>query len=189
MVAISKPAPITPVSRVEATEPFPRERLADAYHWQRHTSTVINGRSYSIQEYLAAMAITLDQVGARSWGLWVDRELVGLGLFEPIWRVGELVDGSIHILLARRAWGQKVIETAAATIIPSLFNQPSLLRLSGHTPSTYRPGLQVAEALGFQYEGRLLDAVRVDGQLRDITLTGLTRARWIEQQQMQEGQI
>lgn len=118
--------------------------------------------------------------GVRTWGITSSGKVVGVVLFDPIWRGGQLVDGTIHICLARSAWGREAIQFAAQEIIPQIFNEiPSLLRLSAYTPSHYRPGLRVAESLGFKVCGKFEDAVEIDGVIRDITVTGLTRREWL----------
>lgn len=166
-------------ARLVVSEPFPESALRDAYEWSRYTTTALSATTYTKPQYLQLMSAALATPGARSWGLRQAGDLVGMVFFEPIYRLGELVDGSIHILLARRAWGLRLIEQAAQVILPALFDEtPSLLRLSGFTPSTYRPGLHVAAALGFEVEGTWHEAVRIGGRLRDITLTGLTRTNY-----------
>jgi RimJ/RimL family protein N-acetyltransferase len=72
-------------------------------------------------------------------------------------------------------WGQKIIEEIAPQILAELFISEDLLRVSGRTPSHYRPGLAIAERLGFQLEGTIPHAVNIDGRVCDITLTGMTR--------------
>lgn len=155
----------------------------EAYEWHRWGSTCINGEDYPLSLYLETIIRALAQPGARSWGVLQEGELVGMVLFEPIWRSQELVDGSCHIVLARRAWGRKTLQEVCPHLVQEMFTStPSLLRLSGFTPSHYRPGLTVAEALGFKVCGVLEDAVWIRGKVRNLTITGLTRQQWEKSQ-------
>jgi RimJ/RimL family protein N-acetyltransferase len=122
--------------------------------------------------------------GCRSWGVTDPvGSVVGIVLFDPIYRAGGLVDGSIHICLARAAWGTDLLQQAAQQIIPQLFNEiPTLLRLSSYTPSHYKPGLAVAESLGFRQCGRMRDSCVISGVLRDMTICEMTRQDWINKE-------
>lgn len=164
---------------VTVESPFPRGELPRAYTWHKYTTTCINGRSFTLGEYLQGMSEVIASPGARSWGVYTSSTLSGMVVFEPIYRQGELVDGSIHIVLSRGVWGRGVIEAVASDILRDLFTSiPSLLRVSGFTPAHYRPGLAVAERLGFIREGSIISATRINGVVRDIVLTGLTRVQW-----------
>lgn len=161
---------------ITTQSPFPPEGLQAAYEWHRRTSTCISGESHTLPEFVALIHGCLLRSDARSWGISVDGVLSGMVIFDPIYRVTSLVDGSIHIALARRAWGKGIIQEVSRSIIPQLFTEiPTLQRLTGFTPHHYRASLAVGEALGFQREGVMRDAVTISGRTRDIIISGLTR--------------
>ncbi len=168
---------------INLISPFPIGALPRAYEWHQHTSTVVCGETLTKEEFCGEMEKVLLQGGVRSW-MVVERtpqviRPAGMVIFSPVWRGWELVDGEIHIALARSVWGGQTVGCLADEIIPELFNSiPSLLRLSGSTPSHYRPGVAMAQRLGFTIEGRLRNAVRIGNKVRNITLTGLTREDW-----------
>ncbi len=171
---------MSPQQNFSLVFPFPLASLAECYEWHKYTTTVVNGRTLSQADFMAYMLGFLREANCMSWGI-VDSvgKCVGMVLADPIYRGWELVDANVHIALARSAWGKGAIDCAAQEIIPALFNGcPSLTRLSGVTPSYYRPGLAVAKRLGFSVEGVLRDAVHIDGRLCSLTLTGLTRSEW-----------
>ncbi len=161
--------------------PFPISELSTSYDWHKVTSTILSGTTHTLRQYLAVCKGFWAKSGMRTWGVEQGSSLVGIVLFDPIWRGGELVDGSLHIALARRVWGRSVLETVAPEILGDLFTSiPTLLRVSGYTPSHYSPGLAVAKHLGFTPCGELHDAVRIGGKIRGMTITELTRSNWNE---------
>lgn len=161
---------------MQLVTPFPRDYLEDSYLWHQHSTSAVNGESFTREFYLRAMAEKLSIPQTMSWGVISHKELVGMFIFEPIWRCGELVDGALHVALARRAWGEQVMDAAAKEILPQIFtSNPTLLRVSGHAPSNYAPSIQLMLRCGFTEEGRLRDALRVGGKPRDLVLMGLTR--------------
>jgi RimJ/RimL family protein N-acetyltransferase len=164
---------------ISLISPFPVEDAALSYKWHKYTTTCINGRSFNKQTYLIGLWELLRREGVWSWAITNEKGSVGIVIFEPIFRNRELVDGSIHIALDRSVWGRGVIEDVSQEILQELFSKtPSLLRVSGYTPSNYKPGLVVAERLGFKVEGCLRGAVRIDGKTRDLIITGFTREQW-----------
>lgn len=165
--------------QVSVVSPFPRDRYEDAYLWHKSTSTIINGRDYSLRDFLELMAAVGDRPGARSWGVCKGEDLVGIVIFEPCYHGRRLTDGSLHIALARRVWGRYVMDRIGPLVLADLFTStPSLQRVSASIISTYTPSTRVVKALGFTQEGCLRDAVFVGGVKRDLSIWGLTREDW-----------
>lgn len=163
--------------RVES--PFPIPSLPLAHTWHKHTSTAVNNNTFNLGEFIRLIFDVMHTPGGRSWGLWEDGELLGFMAFEPIWRVGQIVDGSVHIAVARKAWGRRFIERGWEVVMPELFNSiPTLLRISGFTPAHYQPGLKVTRNLGLKIDGVIRDAISIEGVVRDLVITGLTRRDW-----------
>lgn len=156
--------------------PFPAGSVGDAYTWHLHTPTAVSGATYTREGFTRLLWESAQAPGARSWGIMVGEQVQGLVMFEPVWRVGQLVDGVIHIALSRAVWGRRVLESVADDILPELFTSiPSLQRLTSYTPEGYTPGLAVAGRLGFTREGVLRDSVEIAGRLRSLVVCGLTR--------------
>lgn len=136
--------------------------------------TMVDGAPQS--QFTSALREALAAPGARSWAIRSGDDLVGMFVFEPIYRSWELVDGALHMALARGERGKGIMQRALRQVIGQLFAEiPSLLRVTGWVLSNYTPSRKVADGVGMKWEGTIRSAVRVAGEVRDIALYGMTR--------------
>ena len=160
-------------------ESFPKWGMPALYKWHRHTLTCMNGRNSSEAEFTQGWAAMAAQPGFRSWGVYMDGDLVGVMYFCPIWQGGQLVDGTIHATLARKAWGYKAATRGFREIIlPTLFQGSQLLRVSSQVPDGNNLALTGLSELGFHGDGTKQDAILIDSTPRDLVLMGLTRREY-----------
>ena len=167
---------------MELISPFPEHSVGEAYLWHRYIPTCINGDDCSLPEFTSIIFNSLQDPGCLSWGVTDPLgSVVGMIVMTPIYRCRQLVDGGIHICFARRAWGQGNVEAVSRTCISQAFTSiPTLMRITAHTPSNYRPSCSALERVGFQREGTYREGAVIRGRLTDLAIYGLTRSDWMK---------
>lgn len=157
------------------TSPFPAEQLHEAYKWHKYTSSLLSGRWCSEREFTRYMEEKLSE--GISWAAWFCEACVGIGVFSPIYRGGELNDGEFHTAFSRGVWGLGIPQSVAKQVFGELFESiPTLRRVSVQIPSTYTPSLHLAERVGMKCEGRLRSALATS----DVLIYGVTRGDFYE---------
>lgn len=113
------------------------------------------------------------------WAIKYDGKAAGISL---------VVNGMFQIVTAREWWRNGLGTKAAKLIIDHYFSTTGAARLSAMFPSGNHVGKQFLSSLGFEREGKLRDAVMIDGP-RNALMFGILRAdleKWGEAEKKQE---
>lgn len=174
--------------------PFTRDMWRTYYHWRLDPEVMFwaTGESYasSLVPEEAFMA-------AFEQSILVDHHLVSgcLGIFtddddfigEISYRDMDVVAGSavLGILIGNKSyWGKGYGTDAVRTMCRFLFQRFGLRRIQLDTwPGNVR-ALKAYAKVGFQVEGRLREALRVNGQPMDQMILGLLRHELLEDEAM-----
>lgn len=179
---------------VDLIEPFPQSEIASAVSWFRCYKTTMFGddgpqTNEDIEVFLRQRLPLV-----RSWGI-VDKRnltgsrqsdvpLVGLIVFER----GTLYNGYGHIIVSRKAFGDKLAqpglaEQAGRLALGQVFaDTPELQRVSLTTFAKNAAARELAKRLGFHKDGYFRALGREHGVPQDVVHFGLVR----EAEQAQE---
>lgn len=152
---------------IELISPFPSDQLPQAHKWFINSPAAVN--RMTLQEFS-------EWVGsAFSIGISAGGSVVGMILFEPVRWTGqkEPTDFFVTFGLARRVWGQGILERVKGRILSTLFWRfPKVTRITGYTKDSNKAAQRAALSLGCKEEGRVRD-VFTEGE--DVVMYGLTR--------------
>ncbi|MDZ7640038.1 MAG: GNAT family N-acetyltransferase [Bryobacterales bacterium] len=148
-----------------------REHLARFLPWVQHTQSMadtVRFLAHAREAFLRGEAIH----GA----IWQENELVGMMALE----VRSPADQMAHIgyWIGSRAEGKGVVTRALNAFVDYSFTEWDLHRLEIHCATGNERSCRVAERAGFQKEGVLRGARKVNGDFLDMNLYALLKPDW-----------
>lgn len=146
-------------------------RLARFLPWVQQTQSMSDTVSF-----LARAREAFVRGQAVHGGIWFQNDLVGLMALE----IKAPADQMAHIgyWISSRAEGKGVMTRALAAFVDYAFEEWNLHRLEIHCATENVRSCRVAERAGFQKEGILRGARKVNGEFLDMNLYALVRPDW-----------
>jgi RimJ/RimL family protein N-acetyltransferase len=176
-------------NNIDLISPFPLTEAKRVFGWLHAYRTIVeHDQSPTNPEELAELLGTMIP-NVVSYGV-IDKNnslemphpapLIGMIAFEQrsVW------NGYFHVASTRKAWGSGLIEEGGKAAISDIFSRfPNLTRVSAEILKHNYPAQSLAKRLGFLKEGVMEDMVTQKGEPKPLVHFGLTRKRWMENNQ------
>ncbi|WP_258838405.1 GNAT family N-acetyltransferase [Mechercharimyces sp. CAU 1602] len=149
-----------------------RTHLSPWLPWIKNTNSLHDIQSYIQRSLIAASKQEFH------FGIWLDQQLIGSVTIERLHAIHRVAE--IGYWVAKEMSGKGYMELAVRRLIAYLFQDLKLNRLEIRCTPANQRSQRIPQKVGFCYEGRLCEAIYMNGRFHDLLIYGLTYTRWDE---------